>query len=75
MREETSEMNPTFSLDFGLEAFLDQRTEKCLHVSAKSLQSCLTLRDPTECRLPGSSVHGTLQAKILEWVVLLHVPS
>ena len=71
MREETSEMNPTFSLDFGLEAFLDQRTEECLHVSAKSLQSCPTLHDPTDCRLPGSSVHGTLQARILECVVLL----
>ena len=29
-------------------------------------QSCLTLCDPVDCRLPGSSVHGILQAKILE---------
>ena len=27
---------------------------------AKSLQSCLTLYDPVDCGLPGSSVHGTL---------------
>ena len=30
-------------------------------------QSCLTLRDPMDCSLPGSSVHGILQARTLEW--------
>ncbi|CAN0554066.1 unnamed protein product [Rangifer tarandus platyrhynchus] len=34
-------------------------------------QSCLTLYDPMDCRLPGSSVHGILQARILEWVASL----
>ena len=34
---------------------------------AKSLQSCLTLCDPMDRSLPGSSVHGILQARILEW--------
>ena len=34
----------------------------------KSLQSCPTLCDPMDCSLPGSSVHGILQARILEWV-------
>ena len=29
-------------------------------------QSCQTLHDPMDCRLPGSSVHGILQARILE---------
>ena len=33
-------------------------------------QSCLTLCDPVDCSLPGSSVHGILQAKILERVVI-----
>ena len=33
-------------------------------------QSCLTLCDPVDCSLPGSSVHGILQARILEWVVI-----
>ena len=37
---------------------------------AKSLQSCPTLCDPMDCGLPGSSVHGVLQAKILEWVAM-----
>ena len=31
-------------------------------------QSCLTLCDPMDCSLSGSSVHGFLQAKILKWV-------
>ena len=30
-------------------------------------QSCLTLSNPMECSLPGSSVHGILQARVLEW--------
>ena len=30
-------------------------------------QSCSTLRDPMDCSLPGSSVHGILQARVLEW--------
>ena len=37
---------------------------------AKLLQLCLTLCDPMVYRLPGSSVHGVLQARILEWVVI-----
>ena len=37
---------------------------------AKSLQLCLTLCDPMDCSPPGSSVHGILQAKILEWVAV-----
>ena len=41
-----------------------------LCVRAKSLQSCLTLCNPTDCSLPGPSVHGILQAKILEWVAM-----
>ena len=35
---------------------------------AKSLQSCLTLCDPMDCSPPGSSVHGILQARIVEWL-------
>ena len=33
-------------------------------------QSCPTLYDPMNCSLPGSSVHGILQARIQEWVVI-----
>ena len=33
-------------------------------------QLCLTLCDPMDCNLPGSSVHGILQARILEWAAI-----
>ena len=32
--------------------------------------SCRTLRDPMDCSLPGSSVHGIFQARVLEWVAI-----
>ena len=35
--------------------------------AAKSLQSCLTLCDPIDGSLPGSSAHGISQARVLEW--------
>ena len=31
-------------------------------------QSCLTLSDPMDCNLPGSSIHGIFQARVLGWV-------
>ena len=33
-------------------------------------QLCLTLSDPMECSLPGSSIHGIFQARVLEWVAI-----
>ena len=41
-----------------------------LCMRAKSLQSCPSLCDPMDCSPPGSSVHGILQARILEWVAM-----
>ena len=38
--------------------------------AAKSLQLCPTLCDPIDGSPPGSSVHGILQARTLEWVVI-----
>ena len=35
--------------------------------AAKSLQSCPTLSDPMDCSLPGLSVHGIFQARVVEW--------
>ena len=40
---------------------------KTLVCSVQSLQFCLTLCNPMDCRPPGSSAHGILQARILEW--------
>ena len=38
-----------------------------LYAAAKSLQSCPTLCDPMDCCLPGSSIFGIFQARVLEW--------
>ena len=38
--------------------------------SALVTQSCLTLCSPMDCSLPGSSVHGIFQARILEWAAI-----
>ena len=42
---------------------------QCMKVKSESevAQSCLTLRDTMDCSLPGSSVHGIFQARVLEW--------
>ena len=43
----------------------------CVCVRACVLtQSCLTLCNPMECNPSGSSVHGILQARVLEWVAI-----
>ena len=45
---------------------------QCLKLKSESevAQSCPTLRDPMDCSLPGSSVHGIFQARVLEWVAI-----
>ena len=42
---------------------------QCMKVKSESevAQSCLTLSNPMDCSLPGSSIHGIFQATILEW--------
>ena len=42
---------------------------QCMKVKSESevAQSCPTLSDPMDCSPPGSSVHGTFQARVLEW--------
>ena len=42
----------------------------CVRVYAKLFQSCPTLCDPMDSSSPGSSAHGILQARILEWVTI-----
>jgi len=44
--------------------------EKLYAATAKSLQSCPTLCTPMDCSLPGSSIHGIFQARVLEWVAI-----
>ena len=66
-----SEINPP--------SFWDQQYDFCgnlgkfkqvSNICAKLLQSRLTLYDPVDRTLPGSSVHGLLQARTLEWVAI-----
>ena len=42
---------------------------QCMKVKSESevAQSCPTLRDSMDCSLPGSSIHGIFQARVLEW--------
>ena len=62
--------------------FLVEFLNKLIHIRAYSsidhyitkwsevAQSCPTLCDPMDCSLPGSSLHGILQARVLEWVTI-----
>ena len=45
---------------------------QCMKVKSESevAQSCLTCSDPMDCSLPGSSIYGIFQARVLEWVAI-----
>ena len=45
---------------------------RCMEVKSESqvAQSCPTLSDPMDCSLPGSSIHGIFQARVLEWIAI-----
>ena len=49
---------------------------QCMKVKSESevAQSCPTLSDPMDCSLPGSSVHGIFQARVLEWGAIAFSP-
>ena len=53
----------------GWEELEKQEAKMCVCVLVTQL--CLMLSDPMNCSPPGSSVHGILQAGILEWVAML----
>ena len=46
------------------------KSHTAVAAAAKSLQSCLTFSDLMDCSLPGSSVHGIFQARVLEWAAI-----
>ena len=51
--------------------FIDSKLEFWNKESESEIAySCLTLGDPMDCSLPGSSIHGSLQARVLEWVAI-----
>ena len=45
---------------------------QCMKVKSESevAQSCQTPSNPMDCSLPGSSIHGIFQARVLEWVAI-----
>jgi len=43
---------------------------QCMKVKSEVAQSCPTPSDPMDCSLPGSSIHGVFQARVLEWVAI-----
>ena len=74
--EQTANLRPTRQRGYLHSQKDSKRWESKIHktvvtlVHAKLLQSCLTLCDPMDCSPPGPSVHGILQARILEWVAM-----
>ena len=48
---------------------------QCMKVESESevTQSCQTLSDPMDCSIPGSSIHGIFQARVLEWGAIFDV--
>ena len=50
--------------------FRSKLNDYCFLKRSQVTQSCPTLHDPVDCSLPGSSVYGILQARILEWVTI-----
>ena len=58
-----------YSRPFSEASFWISRAWKKVVVKVLVVQSCLTLCDPMDCSPPASSVHGILQARILEWVI------
>ena len=61
-KEIEKEANLTVIFGWGIQAVKDIYNEVA--------QSCPTLCNPMDCSLPGSSVHGIFQARVLEWVAI-----
>ena len=59
-----------FSIVFGFLHVCTCVCKYCNVVVVLVMQSCPTFWNPKNCSLPGSSVHGILQARILEWVAI-----
>ena len=57
------EIPPTAATQMNLENIMISET-------VLVVQSCPIVRDPMDCSLPGSSVHGPFQARILDWVAI-----
>ena len=49
---------------------IKKRWQEYTESESEVAQSCPTLCDPMDCSLPGFSVHGVFQARVLEWVAI-----
>ena len=58
------------SEQFGQKSLLHWQSYSIVKWSEEVAQSCLTVCDPMDCSLQGSSVHGIFQARVLEWVAI-----
>ena len=63
-------INVSLSLQINFSDFISSIFKAILLLCVLVAQSCLTLCNPTDCILTDSSVHGTLQARILEWIAI-----
>ena len=68
--EHTSLVSPALAGGFFITSARGEAPSSHCAVCAQSPRSCLTLCDQTDCSPPGSSVHGLLQARILEGVAM-----
>ena len=58
------------TLGINLDIYLSILRSKHIQSESEVAQSCLNLCDPMDCSLPGSSIHGIFQARVLEWVAI-----
>ena len=65
-----SPLSPALQADSLLTELSEKHSIDCSESGSEVAQSCLTLCDPVDHSPPGSSVHGILQARILEWLVI-----
>ena len=66
----TTKTNPKKILRSTTLPFTINYRQNKVKVKSEVAQSCLTLCDPMDCSLPGSSTRGILQARVLEWVAI-----
>ena len=65
-----SPLSPALQADSLLTELSEKHSIDCSESGSEVAQSCLTLCDPVDHSPPGSSVHGILQARVLEWVAI-----
>ena len=63
-------VTPTYDFCSRQPAWFVSTTRVGLESESEVAQSCPTLCDPMDCSLPGSSVHGIFQARVLEWIAI-----